>query len=90
MMGYAQVGIAPWILGALAVAGLWAGVWILLSAIGIRDPHRRPAASSTRPGVPLEWHQPLYPGSEAEGLSASAGRDHRERRGADYQEEDHR
>lgn len=87
MMSYAQSGLAPWVIGALAVTGLWAGVWILLSAIGIRDRGRASLPSVARPGVPV-WQQSPVPGGESS--RAGAGREDIHRTRPDTQEDDHR
>lgn len=65
MMGLGQVGLVPlsWIGGVVAVALVWGGVWMLLSAIGIaprRADGRTDESTSKLLGPDRTWQQPVF------------------------------
>ena len=70
MMGFGAMGMTSWILGAIAVATIWGGLWWLLSAIGYR-PRREvlPRELTAAPPFPepsaSDWQQPSFEQPEA-------------------------
>jgi hypothetical protein len=63
MMGFGGMGMTvPWLVGVITLAAIWAGVWWMLTAIGINPRprgHRPPPSLPERPGSPT-WQQPDF------------------------------
>lgn len=65
MMGFGGMGMTvPWLFGVVALATIWAGVWWMLSAVGITPPRRHvpPPAPAAMPAT-TTWEQPQFDAS---------------------------
>ncbi len=64
-MGFGGMGMTmPWLVGVLTLAVIWAGVWWMLTAMGItqRQPHRHVPPMPPQDEVPAAttWAQPRF------------------------------
>lgn len=79
MMGYAGMGMTvPWLFAGIVVALIWAGVWWMVSTIGVSRPHQPPSAAPARPQLPApSWQQPDFSRADAaDPLAAEPGMPH--------------
>ncbi len=76
MMGFDGMGMTvPWLFGALALAAIWAGVWWMLTAIGMnpgQHGHRPPPQSLPERSEPQTWQQPGFAATDAARQPTSA------------------
>lgn len=77
MMGFGAMGPGVWLMGIIAMAAVWGGVWWILSVVVFHWPARaRRPQRGTRPGhintrATADWEQPRFGPPEGSPTPAS-------------------
>lgn len=61
MMGFGGMGMTlPWLIGGLAVAAIWAGVFWIVACLGGVYTHARPSTQAPAQLTSSTWQQPAF------------------------------
>lgn len=77
MMGFGAMGPGVWLMGIIAMAAVWGGVWWILSVVVFHWPARaqRPRGGAHRGQIntrtPADWEQPRFDPPEGSPATAS-------------------